>query len=116
MNVALENGLKLYEKRHPKSKGLIQGSVVVLRNSDSAILAEIGGREVYNGRNNTYSHYNRATQSKRQPGSAMKPFVYLAAFRQGAIDLDTSVPDEPISVVTSARPASQVDLEFRQQI
>lgn len=101
VNVALENGLKLYEKRHPKSGGLIQGSVVVLRNSDSAILAETGGREVYNSRNNTYSHYNRATQSKRQPGSAMKPFVYLAAFRQGAIDLDTSVPDEPISVVTS---------------
>ena len=101
VNVALENGLKLYEKRHPKNEGLIQGSVVVLRNSDSAILAEIGGREVYNGRNNTYRHYNRATQSKRQPGSAMKPFVYLAAFRQGAIDLDTSVPDEPISVVTS---------------
>jgi penicillin-binding protein 1A len=98
-NLALENGLKLYEKRHPQSRGLIQGSVVVLRNSDSAILAETGGREVYNGRNNTYSDYNRVTQSKRQPGSAMKPFVYLAAFRQGALDLDTSVPDEPISVV-----------------
>ena len=97
-NVALENGLKVYEKRHPQSKGLIQGSVVVLRNSDSAILAETGGREVYKGHNNTYSDYNRATQSKRQPGSAMKPFVYLAAFRQGALDLDTSVPDEPISV------------------
>jgi penicillin-binding protein 1A len=101
VNEALENGLKLYEKRHPQSKGLIQGSVIVLRNSDSAILAETGGREVYNGRNNTYSHYNRVTQSKRQPGSAMKPFVYLAAFRQGALDLDTSVPDEPISVVMS---------------
>ncbi len=98
-NVALENGLKVYEKRHPQSRGLIQGSVVVLRNSDSAILAETGGREVYKGRNNTYSDYNRVTQSKRQPGSAMKPFVYLAAFRQGALDLDTSVPDEPISVV-----------------
>jgi penicillin-binding protein 1A len=96
-NVAVENGLKVYENRHPQSRGLIQGSVVVLRNSDSAILAETGGREVYKGRNNTYSDYNRATQSKRQPGSAMKPIVYLAAFRQGALDLDTSVPDEPIS-------------------
>jgi penicillin-binding protein 1A len=100
-NVALENGLKGYEKRHPQSKGLIQGSVVVLRNSDSAILAEIGGRAVYKDRSNTYGDYNRVTQSKRQPGSAMKPFVYLTAFRQGALDLDTSVPDEPISVVTS---------------
>jgi penicillin-binding protein 1A len=90
--------LKVYERRHPRSRGQIQGSVVVLRNSDSAILAVTGGREVYKGRNNTYSDYNRVTRSKRQPGSAMKPFVYLAAFRQGAIDLDTSVPDEPISV------------------
>src|ERR1039458_1014746 len=100
-NVALENALKVYEKRHPQSKGVIQGSVVVLRNSDSAILAETGGREVYKGRDNTYTDYNRETQSKRQPGSAMKPFVYLAAFRQGALDLNTLVPDEPISVVVS---------------
>jgi penicillin-binding protein 1A len=97
-NTAMEDGLKAYEKRHPQSKGLIQGSVVILRNSDSAILAETGGREVYKGRNNVYSDYNRVTQSKRQPGSAMKPFVYLAAFRQGTLDLDTSVPDKPISV------------------
>jgi len=108
-NVALENGLELYGKRHPKSKELIQGSLVVLRNSDSAILAETGGREVYKGRNNSYNDYNRVTQSKRQPGSAMKPFVYLAAFRQGVLDLDTSVPDEPISVAMSGdRPAKWI--------
>ncbi len=100
-NVALENGLKVYEKRHPRSRGLIQGSVVVLRNRDSAILAETGGREVYKGRDNRYSDYNRVTQSLRQPGSTMKPIVYLAAFRQGALDLDTLVPDEPISIVMS---------------
>jgi penicillin-binding protein 1A len=75
--------------------------VVVLRNSDSAIIAETGGRQLYKGHTNTYSDYNRVTQSKRQPGSAMKPILYLAAFRQGALDLDTLVPDEPISVVTS---------------
>src|SRR5579864_9058716 len=39
-NAALETGLKLYESRHPQNTGLIQGSVVVLRNSDSAILAD----------------------------------------------------------------------------
>ena len=100
-NTALENGLNLYEKRHSQNVGLIQGAVVVLRNSDSAILAEAGGRRTYKGLNATYSDYNRATQSLRQPGSAMKPIVYLAAFRQGAIDLDTPVPDEPIAVVTS---------------
>jgi penicillin-binding protein 1A len=100
-NSALENGLHLYEKRHSQSTGLIQGSVVVLRNSDSAILAETGGRHTYKGHDTSYSDYNRATQSLRQPGSAMKPIVYLAAFRGGAIDLDTPVPDEPISVATA---------------
>jgi penicillin-binding protein 1A len=97
VNEGLENGLALYEKRHPRAKGLIQGSVVVLRNADAAILAEAGGRQVYNERYTSYSDYNRVTGSLRQPGSAMKPLVYLAAFRQG-LDLDTSVPDEPISV------------------
>jgi len=100
-NAALENGLNLYERRHPKNTGLIQGSVVVLRNSDSAILAEAGGRRRYKEHNAAYSDYNRVTQSMRQPGSAMKPIVYLAAFRQGALELDTPVPDEPISVPTS---------------
>jgi len=100
-NGALENGLNFYEKRHPKNTGLIQGSVVVLRNSDSAILAEAGGRRIYKGHSFAYGDYNRVSQSLRQPGSAMKPFVYLAAFRQGALDLDTPVPDQPISVTRS---------------
>jgi penicillin-binding protein 1A len=101
VNEALENGLALYEKRHPDAKGLIQGSVVVLRNADAAILAEAGGRNVYNDRHSRYSDYNRVTSSLRQPGSAMKPLVYLAAFRRG-LDLDSLVPDEPIQVQRGA--------------
>ena len=103
VNEALENGLSLYDSRHPRWKGLIQGSVVVLRNGDAGILAEAGGRPVYQDRQARYSDYNRVTGSLRQPGSAMKPFVYLAAFRQG-LDLDTTVPDEPIDVPLGARP------------
>jgi penicillin-binding protein 1A len=97
VNVALEHGLALYEKRHPKGKGLIQGSVVVLRNADAAVMAEAGGRRVFRDRQTRYSDYNRVTGSLRQPGSAMKPLVYLAAFESG-MDLDTEVPDEPIGV------------------
>jgi penicillin-binding protein 1A len=97
VNEALEHGLALYEKRHPKAKGLIQGSVVVLGNADSAILAETGGRRIFKNHDTSYSDYNRVTGSLRQPGSAMKPLVYLAAFESG-LDLDTTVPDEPISV------------------
>jgi penicillin-binding protein 1A len=99
VNDALEKGLARYEKRHPRGKGQIQGSVVVLRNADAAILAEAGSRKVYNGRLNVYSDYNRVTDSARQPGSAMKPLAYLAAFGSG-MDLDTTVPDEPIGLPT----------------
>ena len=98
VNQALEHGLLMYEKRHPGAKGVIQGSVVVLRNRNAGILAESGGREVYKLRSNSYSDFNRVTKSLRQPGSAMKPFVYLAAFRQGTLNLESMVPDEPIGV------------------
>jgi penicillin-binding protein 1A len=101
VNEALENGLARYEKRHRGSKGVIQGSVVVLRNVDAAILAEAGGRQVFKQRSTHYSDLNRVTGSLRQPGSAWKPMVYLAAFRQG-LDLDTAVPDEPIEVPLGA--------------
>jgi penicillin-binding protein 1A len=101
VNEALENGLARYEARHPKSTGLIQGSVVVLRNADAAILAEAGGRQVYKDRRARYSDLNRATDSLRQPGSAWKPLVYLTAFRQN-LDLETPVSDEPTAVPMGA--------------
>ena len=101
VNEALETGLALYERRHPSAKGLIQGLAVVLRNADGAILAEAGGRQVYQDRYIRYSDYNRVTDSRRQAGSAFKPLLYLAAFREG-LDLDTTVPDEPIGVPSGA--------------
>jgi len=103
----LEHGLLTYEKRHPSASGIVQGSVVVLRNRDASILAESGGREFYQGRSNSYSDFNRVTKSLRQPGSAMKPFVYLAAFRQGMFNLESVVPDEPISVPDRGKQATK---------
>ena len=97
-NQALERGLLVYEKRHSGARGLTQGSVVVLRNRDAGILAETGGRQVYKDRSSAYVDFNRVTKSLRQPGSAMKPIVYLAAFQEGTFNLESVVPDEPISV------------------
>jgi penicillin-binding protein 1A len=77
--------------------------VVVLRNSDARILAEAGGRRFYKDRYASYSDYNRVVDSRRQPGSALKPLAYLAAFRGGS-DLDTRVPDAPIDVPMGSRP------------
>ena len=119
VNEALENGLADYDQRHPGRKGLIQGSVVVLRNGDAGILAEAGGRAVYQQRQARYSDYNRVTGSLRQPGSAMKPFVYLAAFREG-LNLDTAVADEPIAVRLGTRGGikwiANYDREFKGSI
>ena len=112
---ALENGLLAYERRHPKSKGQIQGAVVVLRNNDAAILAEIGGRQIYNHRSASYVDFNRVTSAMRQPGSAMKPLVYLTAFREGGITLDTVVPDEPISVPTGKGRATKTIVNYDGQ-
>jgi len=98
VNEALEHGLGRYEQRHPMARGIIQGSVVVLHNRDGRILAETGGRQVFRDRSASYSDYNRVTRSLRQPGSAMKAIVYLAAFQSGGFELETLVPDEPISV------------------
>jgi penicillin-binding protein 1A len=50
----------------------------------------------------SYGDFNRVTDSLRQPGSAMKPIVYLAAFEHGDFSLETLVPDEPISVVNGS--------------
>jgi len=119
-NQALERGLELYERRHPSAKGIIQGSIVVLSNRDASILAETGGRQVYRDRSAVYSDFNRVTNSLRQPGSTMKPMVYLAAFRQGGFNLETVVPDEPIGVPDkdkqSTKWISNYDQQFRGMI
>jgi membrane peptidoglycan carboxypeptidase len=98
VNDALQHGLQQYEQRHPRARGLTQGAVVVLKNRDGSVLAEVGGREVYQGRASSYSDFNRVRESMRQPGSTMKTMVYLAAFRHGDFTLEALVPDEPISV------------------
>ena len=54
-----------------------QGAFVALDPFDGAIVALNGGLDF--GLNN----FNRATQARRQPGSAFKPFVYSAAFENG---------------------------------
>ena len=48
-------------------------AAAVLMQPDGAVVALIGGVDYSD------SVFNRATQAKRQPGSAFKPFVYLAA-------------------------------------
>ena len=67
-----------------------QGALVAMTR-DGAVRAMVGGRDY--GR----SQFNRATQAQRQPGSAFKPFVYLAGLEAGMHPQDRVV-DAPIRI------------------
>jgi penicillin-binding protein 1A len=67
-----------------------QGALVAI-DRDGAVRAMVGGKDYVN------SIYNRATQAVRQPGSAFKLFVYLAALESGMKPTDTIV-DEPVTI------------------
>ncbi len=55
----------------------VNGSIIVMDPYTGRILAMVGGFSY------KLSEFNRATQAKRQPGSAFKPFVYAAALESG---------------------------------
>ncbi len=67
-----------------------QGAVLAM-DMQGGIVVMIGGRDYTN------SQFNRATQAKRQIGSAFKPFVYLTAFNKGYTPDDT-IYDGPITI------------------
>ena len=66
-------------------------AALVAMTPDGAIRAMVGGRSY------EASSYNRATDALRQPGSAFKPFVYLAAFEHGRTP-DDIMNDGPIDI------------------
>ncbi len=68
-----------------------QGAVVVLDAGNGAVRAMIGGH------NYRDSAFNRATLAHRQPGSAFKPFVWLAALEKG-MSPDDTVLDAPVRI------------------
>ncbi|MDQ3074279.1 MAG: transglycosylase domain-containing protein [Pseudomonadota bacterium] len=70
--------------------GTAQAALVAMR-PDGRVVAMVGGKS-YKG-----SPYNRATQARRQPGSAFKLFVYLAALRAG-YSPDDMIEDTPITI------------------
>jgi penicillin-binding protein 1A len=69
----------------------VEGAFVALNPKNGAILALTGGFDFF--RNN----FNRATQSKRQPGSGFKPIIYTAALEAGFTPASI-INDEPIVV------------------
>ena len=114
---ALRRGLERIERRlGPSEDGApLEGAVVVLRPRDGAILGLVGGRDF------TRSQFNRATQARRPAGSALKPFVYLAALERAQQEEDftftlaTVLDDSPIHLKSGEQTWSPAnyDRQFR---
>lgn len=90
--VRLDENAKTKERRWMLDQmPQLQGAVVVLDVKTGEIRALVGGYDFQ------ISKFNRATQSRRQTGSAFKPLVYGAAFEKGLTPADTLF-DAPVAI------------------
>jgi penicillin-binding protein 1A len=85
--LAEEKQKALFRRIKPEDK--VTQLALVTEDLNGAILAMLGGVDYKT------SQFNRAIQAERQPGSAFKPFVYLAALENGSSP-DDLIEDAPI--------------------
>jgi penicillin-binding protein 1A len=90
---SVQMGISAYEARHPSRSESppVQAAFVALDPSNGEVKALVGGRDF------SSSPYNRATQARRQPGSAFKPVLYAAALANG-FPPTMRLRDEPFEV------------------
>jgi penicillin-binding protein 1A len=85
-----ETAVRSFLNVDAKVSGAMQGALIAYDN-DGAVRAMVGGRSYVE------SQFNRATQAKRQPGSAFKPIVYATGFENG-LTPSTRFVDQPINI------------------
>ncbi|NBS34880.1 MAG: penicillin-binding protein 1A [Methylocystaceae bacterium] len=90
LQLAAENALAEELNKKGDKFGVTQGALVSI-DPDGAVRALVGGR------NYAESQFNRAVSAKRQPGSAFKPFVYLAGLEHG-LTPESVKEDAPINL------------------
>jgi penicillin-binding protein 1A len=91
-----ETGMPIRYKLAFDQRPRTQGALVALEVATGAVRALVGGVDFAS------SQFNRATQARRQPGSAFKPFIYAAALDNGytAADILADTPvvfDDPVT-------------------
>jgi penicillin-binding protein 1A len=108
---SLKDGLKALEGRsktarpgeHP------EGAIVTIEPQTGYVRAMVGGYDFFR------SEFNRAVQARRQPGSAFKPFVYIAALESG-FTAASRIEDAPVSYAVGPNGAwkpENYDRKFR---
>lgn len=90
LQIIAEDALRRALDEEGAKRGVGQGAVVTLDGS-GAVKALVGGRDY------SRSQFNRAVNARRQPGSAFKPFVYLAALEHG-LTPGTVRQDAPVRI------------------
>ncbi len=75
----------------PGKKLKVGQAALVALATDGAVRAMVGGRD------HSKSEFNRAVQARRQPGSAFKPFIFMAALEAGYRP-ERRISDAPISI------------------
>jgi len=106
---AVARGLDQLETRFPRLRrrdpgARLQVALVALDPATGEIRAFVGGRDYQ------ASQFDRVTLARRQPGSAFKPFVYLAALRPQSggprFTAASMVDDAPVTIVADGKPWS----------
>ena len=108
---ALERALDRLERERPSRRPL-EGALVVVRPATGELVALVGGRRGARGA------FHRALDAHRQPGSAFKPFVALAAFERGPWAPSSTIADTPFEIRAGGRlwRPSNPDHRFRGEV
>jgi penicillin-binding protein 1B len=115
---AVVKGIDRLETSRPRlrragAEERLQAALIVLDTATGQVRALVGGRDY------RLSQFNRAVLARRQPGSAFKPFVYLAALtpRQDGPSFTAAsmLEDSPITVMVDGKPWSPKNYDDRYQ-
>lgn len=93
---AAEESVTSHLRQFGREKGVTEAAMVVMDN-EGAVRAMVGGKDYGE------SQFNRATNSKRQPGSSFKPFVYATAVEELGLTETSRVVDGRICITRSGR-------------
>jgi len=109
---AVRDGLKELEAKYPKLKAdsgesPLQAVLIALQPKTGTVLSLIGGRDY------AESSFNRALYAQRQPGSAIKPFIYLRALDE--FTPTSWLPDELRSYSIGGKPWTPKNYSGRYQ-
>lgn len=89
---SIDKGMSVYKKKNEDGIYELQCAGVCVDNNTGLVAAIVGGRE-------EKGSYNRGYQSKRQPGSSIKPLLdYGPAYNEGIYTPSSKIVDEPVNI------------------